>query len=57
MRELEKESGERVTTCKALEKESGERGKTFGKGRRRLRAEGLKSLVLGFPFIVGLNVG
>jgi len=30
-----------------LEKESGERGKTFGRGGR-LRAEGLKSLVLGF---------
>jgi len=58
MRELEKESGERRTTWKILEKESAERGttwKTFGRWGQ-LRAERLRSLVLEFPFIVGLNV-
>jgi len=56
MRELEKKSGERGTTCKTFEKKSGERGKTFGRGGR-LRAEGSRSIVLGFFFIVGLDVG
>ena len=56
MRELEKESDHKVTTCKTLEKESGERGKTFGR-EGRLRVGRLRSLVLGFSFIAGLNVG